>query len=272
MIKSFKKSENGQSLLIIVLVMIIALTVGLALISRSITGIKTSTEEVSSQRALGAAEAGIEQSIKANSAISKSSFGSVAKFQTTLSLINGKSFLVNGGDEVQADDNVDVWLSDYSTQSARLYLNPVSLANITISFNTATDNCANLSINSAIEVDVISGSKISPIQNTYVYDPCVARRTSNHFSAPQVGAGNIISGISFSNKTPVISVSNGLFMRIVPIYAGTKIGISSDVSLPSQGSIITSVGSSGTTQRSVSVYQGYPKIPVEFFPYTLFSP
>lgn len=266
------ENQKGQSLLIVVLVMIIALTVGLALISRTLTSVKTSTEEASSQKALGAAEAGIEQSLKSNTPINQTSFGSDSKFETSISPVSGRSFMVNGGNVVQRDDDVDVWMSDYSTESAKLYLNPIS-SNVSVSFGTATNACDN----PAIEIDVISGSKTAPIQNSYAYDPCVSRRAANRFSAPEAGSGDNFTDpsgntISFSHKTPTISVTNGLFMRIVPIYKSSKIGVSSSNSLPSQGSIVNSIGTSGTTKRSIVVFQGFPKIPAEFFPYSLFSP
>ncbi len=264
---NFRSNQAGQALLVVVLVMIIALTVGLSLISRSITSIKTSTEEANSQKALSAAEAGVEQSIKSNSAIGNPSFGSDTKFQTSVTKVLGTSFLLNGGDIIQRDDSADVWLSDYSTESAKLYLNPVS-ANVTVNFGTSSNLCNN----PAIEIDVVSGGKANPILNKYSYDGCVSRRAANHFSAPAGGAGNIIDGVSFVSKTPSISVNFGLFLRITPIYADSKIGISSSVALPAQGSIITSTGTTGTATRKITVYQGFPKIPAEFFPYSLFSP
>src|SRR5690242_8662448 len=56
--------EAGQALLIVVLVMVIALTVGLSLASRSITNLRNSTDEANSQAAFSAAEAGVEQAVK----------------------------------------------------------------------------------------------------------------------------------------------------------------------------------------------------------------
>lgn len=261
-----KSNQRGQALLLIVLVMIIALTVGLSLISRSITSIKTSTEEANSQKALSAAEAGIEQSIKINAPIGLSSFGTDTKFETSITQVSGISFLVNGGDIVQRDDSADVWMSDYSTQSAQLYLNPVS-ANVTVNFGTDLTPCNN----PAIVIDVISGSKISPIIKKYSYDPCASRTSSNSFSAPVAGI-SIIDGVSFTSRTPPISVASGLFLRVTPIYKDATLGISSSVALPAQGSVISSTGTTGSVKRKITVFQGFPKIPAEFFPYGLFSP
>ena len=68
------EKQKGQVLLIVVLVMIVALTVGLSLISRSITNLRTSTEEAESQKALAAAEAGIEQALESGQDIQLASF------------------------------------------------------------------------------------------------------------------------------------------------------------------------------------------------------
>jgi len=269
MLNKHIKSERGQALLLIVLVMIIALTVGLSLISRSITSIKTSTEEANSQKALSAAEAGIEQSIKSNAPIAESSFGTDTKFETTIIEVEGTSFLVNGGDIVRRDDSADVWLSDYSTQSANLYLNPTS-ADVTINFGTDPTQCNN----PALVIDVVSGSKINPILDKYSYDPCASRRTANNFQAP-VSGGDPIEGITFLYKTPPITIEEtqpGLFLRITPVYKDGTVGVTSNVALPAQGSVISSTGTTGTAVRKVTVFQGFPKIPAEFFPYSLFSP
>src|SRR3990167_7914471 len=51
----------GQILLIVVLAAVVSLTVGLSAISRTITNTRVTTEEANSQKALSAAEAGIEE-------------------------------------------------------------------------------------------------------------------------------------------------------------------------------------------------------------------
>jgi len=61
-----KLNQKGQALLIVVLVMVVALTVGLSIASKTIISLRTSTEEANSQKALAAAEAGIEQALKTN--------------------------------------------------------------------------------------------------------------------------------------------------------------------------------------------------------------
>jgi len=59
-----KNNENGQILLIVVITMIVALTVGLSIASRTVTELRLSRQNEESQRAFNAAEAGIDRVLK----------------------------------------------------------------------------------------------------------------------------------------------------------------------------------------------------------------
>ena len=54
------KRKSGQILILILLIVVVALAVGLSVASRNITNLRTSTQAEHSQRALSAAEGGIE--------------------------------------------------------------------------------------------------------------------------------------------------------------------------------------------------------------------
>ncbi len=261
-----KKSERGQVLLIIVLVMVVALTVGLSVISKSITNLRTSTEEANSQKALAAAEAGIEQAIKNNASIAKQTFTSSTTYQTDISQVLGTSFTLNAGNPVLQDNGIDVWLSDYSENPANIYNNPRTV-NLTLKWGSSSNSCSE----AAIEAVVISGTKQAPIVTRYAYDPCPARASSNHFRAPDSQVKSTVSGKDFYYQS-TISINSGLIARVIPLYANSPIAINSNIALPIQGSIITSVGQSQGTQRKVNVFQGYPQVPSEYFLYNLFSP
>jgi hypothetical protein len=62
-IKKKPSLNKGQALLVIVLIMAAALTIGLALVSRTVTDIRISLEQEESARAFSAAEAGIEAAL-----------------------------------------------------------------------------------------------------------------------------------------------------------------------------------------------------------------
>lgn len=260
-----KNREKGQALLIVVLVMVVALTVGLSVVSKSITNLRTSTEEANSQKALSAAEAGIEQAIKNNVSIAQGTFGNDTTYSTNITQILGTSLLLNGGNPILQDGGVDLWLSNYSENKADLYSNPWS-GNLTIKWGVSSNACSN----SGIEVVLITGTKASPAAKRFAFDPCGARRSSNSFSGASA-VRSFVSGKEFFYES-TISVTSGLIGKIIPLYVNTPIAISANVALPLQGSTITSVGKSGGTERKVNVFQGYPEIPPEYFLYNLLSP
>src|SRR3989344_1874160 len=103
-----EKRQAGQTLLIVVLVMVISLTVGLSIASKTITNLRTTTEEADSAKALSAAESGVERVIQRGPVGS----GTVitATFNTTSSTVGGTNFLVNNGNIISQDEGADVWL------------------------------------------------------------------------------------------------------------------------------------------------------------------
>ncbi len=256
-------SESGQMLLVVVLTMIVALTVGLSVVSRTITNLKISKQNEESQRAFQAAEAGIERALESASASSNLQFTNQAKFSTTITNPEGASFLLNGGEDIDQDVGIDVWLSTYPD-----YSNPIS-GSVTIYWSTVgQQSCINTggdAVRSALEVVILSGSTSFPTLSKFTYDAC-ARLSGS--SSP--GAGGSISNTTF-NYAATISVTSGLIMRVIPVYNSTKLGITSSVSLPPQGTIVESTGESGETVRKVQYFSSHPQIPLEIFPYSIVS-
>lgn len=263
-----KKFDSGQALLIVVLVMVIGLTVGLSIASKSITSLRSSTDEANSQKALAAAEAGIEQAIKSNASIADGSFTNNTTYDTTVTRVLGTSFLLNAGNPVLADDGISLWLSDYSADPNLIYQNRWS-GDLTIAWGYSADGCSN----AALEVAIISGTKASPVLTRYAFDPCQVRSSVNRFTFV-TSSSSTISGINFYYQRTINISSSfpGLLAKIIPLYSNASMGVTGSTPLPSQGSTITSTGVSGGTQRKVNVFQGYPEIPSEYFPYNLFSP
>jgi Tfp pilus assembly protein PilX len=265
-----REQQRGQVLLIVVLVMVVALTVGLSVATRSITNLRTTTEEEQSQRAFSAAEAGLEQSLKSNSSLSPMTISeSGATVGTTVNDIGSAPFLLNNGVFVTKDDGSDVWLSNYPD-----YGTPRT-GTLHVHFGLGTDACsASPATNSeaAIEVIVIQGNSLaSPQLLHYVYDPCSTRSSVNNFTDP-ISDTETIGQYQFRNRASV-AITNGRIARIIPLYASTPIGIRfTGGTLPSQGSQITSTGSSGEVQRKITAFRGYPKLPTEFFQYLILAP
>lgn len=279
-------NQSGQALLIIVLVMVVALTIGLSVASRTITNLRNTREQASSQKALSAAEAGVEQAIKSSANVA-GNLNTTTSYNTTVSQVSGTApFKLNGGNPLAKNDAIYVWLTAYSTNPANLWQNPWAPTggNLTIYWGDNSGACNN----AALEISVISGSKTNPTMSRYGVDPCAARASSNQFSTcssspppnttPTLICSSTtqIGGKSFYYKATV-AITNGLLVRVNPLYDGAYMAASGDKALPNQGSIITSTGTTNanttsSTTRKITVFQGYPEIPAEFFPYTLFQP
>jgi Tfp pilus assembly protein PilX len=272
------KNQRGQALLIVVLVMVVALTVGLSVVSRTITNLRNTSEQESSQKALAAAEAGVERAIKANTTTTTpigNSLGNQASYSYTVTQVSGAGAIaVNGGSLVNKNDGIYVWLVSYSPSFSPAW----SGNTLTIYWGSPSDVCTqSLSTNTmaALEVEVVSGTKANPTIRRMAFDPCAARTsgvTGNNFSAPN-STTTVTNAAGTFHYTAVISgISNGILVKLSPLYASTKIGVQGNVALPSQGNIITSTGTVDNAQRKITVFQSYPELPSELFPYTLFSP
>lgn len=264
----------GQALLMVVVAMVIILTVSLSVATRSIINVRTSSEEASSSAAFSAAEAGIERFLK-NSQTFTGNIGtsnvSVVTTQIGGTGTNPSQIVLNGGNPVLRDDGVDVWLSTYPGYTA-----PYWSGTMRLYWGNPTNDCTTPTSSAAIEVVLISGPSANPLSapsiSRYVFDQCAARRAANLFSAPIVGG--TVGGKTFANAADIIIAPGtpGIIARIIPIYTNTAIAATGGTGFPQQGSVVSSTGSSGDTKRKIIIYQGFPKVPNEFFSYTIFSP
>lgn len=278
------RHQRGQILLIVVLTMIIALTVGLSIASRIVTELRLSRQNEESQRAFQAAEAGIEQTLRQEQSISSAvNFDeNNASFTTTYTSEGGASILLNNGLEVDQTVGADVWLSDYSSDPELLFGNPMgggAAVSVTIYWRSPEQtSClqgAGKSIAPAIEISVLSGDKEDPSLSRYVVEasgcsriPGVAQGTSGNYSIGE-------SQTPFRNSF-TISITDGLIMKVIPIYNSGLIGVTAisngnAIAFPAQGSIVESVGAAGNTVRKVTYFRSFPQLPLEVFPYSILS-
>ena len=94
--------------------------------------------------------------------------------------------------------------------------------------------------------------------------------------------------MAFTNRTPINDLARGIvpaskkniiLMRVIPIYKDAAIGINTCnpdsagdncTSLPSQGYVITSTGTSGQAVRKLTIFKGYPQTYLPYLSYGLF--
>ncbi len=262
--------QAGQTLLIVVLVMVVGLTIGLSIVSKSITNVRTTTEEANSAQALAAAEAGVAQAIQTNALTGISStYGNNASFTSKLTESAGQTtVLLNDGTIVPQDEGADLWLVPHDSSGLPVYSSPWGGSSVNIYWGDPTGPCEQ----AALEILVIKGSSLDPTSSRYALDPCIGRRegaTGNNFTNPTAGGPYIKAEKSFS-YTFQISVTSGLIARIIPIYNNAIIAVE-DTSVtpapfPSQGAVITSTGKAKDTtiQRKLNVFQGFSFLPIEY--------
>jgi hypothetical protein len=267
-----------------VLAAVITLTVGLSVASRVITNTKTTTDEVNTQKALSAAETGIEQSLKSQAQVgsvnSPKQFSNNSSFYTKYTPVAYTQFVLNGGNTVSQDDGADIWLSDHGATTTPSYAFPRTLT-MKIYWTDSGSDCSK-NQKPAIELVYLTGSAASPSLTRKVYDPCA--RITGTLDSTGPGTTNPIQGINFQHSAS-LDINNGLIARVIPLYTGTRVAVeflnqgtvnpyspSTPPGIPSQGVLVESTGTSANVTRTLRVFQGYPKLPAELFPYTLFIP
>lgn len=272
------KNESGQILLIVVLSIVVALTVGLSIASRTISNLQISKQNEESQRAFQAAEAGLERATQLlysaeTESIPNTALGNNAQFNVTVEPEKRNSIVLNGRDLVQRSIGLDVLMSNYSDN----YSDPFT-GRVRLYWGQADQSCTDLNGNvpAALEVLLVSGDQSDPDFRREVYDPCGTVRTLN--STP-TEAGGTVEGVVFrySAVFPRLAdpqMTDAMFFKVIPIYNSTRIGMTREAGtqdLAAQGSLVTSTGSSGETVRKITYFQSYPQIPNELFPYTIIS-
>jgi hypothetical protein len=284
-------SEVGQILLVVVLAIIVASTVGLSLASRSITSLRTSTEEAESRKALSAAEAGIERAIQSNAIpagtnILSDNLINRSQYSVDVQQINGTKFLINGGNPIPKDEGADVWFVPHnSTTGDPDYTTPYPTSTspqfLNLYWGSSSDGCGD----AAIQVIIVARNSATDIKSyRYVYDACPSRKFDNKFSTTASAGILDIDGETFNYRTPLNSlmagmpaVKNIVLMRVIPIYKDEKIGIytcndggTSCATLPLQGNMISSTGISGQANSKLRVFNGYPQTYLPYLSYGLF--
>lgn len=282
-------SHSGQTLLVVVLMMVVALTVSLSVVLRSVSNVRTSTDEENSSRAFSAAEAGLELALKTGGVIGNQTLDNSAVIKGVITQAlsgdsaSGYAVLVNAGNPVEKNDGADVWLIEHKSDGSLDYdtgwQNVEGENAITLywgPYGPSADECNN----AGLEVVVLTGSQAAPAAKRYAWDPCSARRAQNKFTDPTHEYNKIQDQIFYEKATfEIKNNSRGLLVRVTPLYKssvilakGCKKSGESCAALPSQGTTTTSTGEAGASTRKIVLYQGYPKVPSEIFSNTLFVP
>jgi len=263
--------RRGQVLLIAVMLLATVITVVMTIAFNTTTNTQVSRLEADSQKALAAAEAGVEAVIKeslSNNSNESTSIGDLGSFRSQG--ISGTAQIVTGVKPyfvtplLQKDEQYTFYLSDYSNiSSTPSFTNPWT-GSIDL-FLASEGGCP------SIEVTII---KRDYSLDRYAYNTCDTT-IINASSMQSSSSPTVIDGVSFSYKTgstAPIPVTEGLVMFVKILNAKTKLGVKgfdaegNEKILPLQGKTVESEArtSSGVVKK-VQLFQSYPQIPSSFF-------
>lgn len=268
------RSQQGQILLITLLVLTVATTIALSLISRATIDLSMSNQLEESTRAFNAAEAGIEQALKSGTG-GVSTLTPGITYDVSIQDIAGASGVFSLSHKTPQNVTETVWLAEHDDTTGELIETRYyqdSTIGICWSPEEGTDPAAAL----ALSILYKSGSDGSYNVAHAALDPNAAARSNNFTSAGIVttGCGLSYYGATLNFITLGITPTSDILLalRIRPVYAQTTLAIDGGTTgLPKQGNQIVSTGKTGTgVSRKVVVFQQY-RAPLSIFDSVIYS-
>lgn len=270
--------QRGQIVLITLLVLTIATTVALSLISRTTTDTAITARIEESSRAFSAAEAGIEEALKTGVGTNgvRTLSGTDATYEVTVNSIGGATGLYEFPKKTQQGVTETIWLVDHNA-SGNLVLTPTYTASgITVCWSSESPDPAIIA--TLLYIESSNGSYRTV---KMPFDPNAVRAATNNFSTSVVSSGcdgstgtNYRTTITFNAVSATIdpTIDTLIALRLRPAYNDARIGVdTAAATLPLQGKKIESTGSTpGGTNRKIVVYQQY-RAPSTLFDAAIYS-
>lgn len=249
-----REQQSGQAGLVVMLIMVVLLTLGVSIASRSTQDVTQSTQEQETSRVFDAAEAGIEQALS----------GALTATEGSVDVTIGNGLMASY--TIEEVNSLEVRLDEghvVAVDLAGAYAGNVQIDWSRVS-NCGTEDPASLEV-----------SIFNPTANTvrrYAFAGC------SHAGDGLITASNAPTWTLAAANAPYVYrvtlpvTANEELMRIRPIYNDTHVKVSGDVTFPVQYHRINSQATnpvSGET-RAVQVDRTLPTAPA-VFDYVLFS-
>lgn len=251
--------SKGQTLVAIVVLSVLALTVGILVSNRFIKGLRSITESNNSSKALAIAEAAVERMLLIPNETLEDyiNFGSCGDV-CVLELVGGL------GQRIRADVTLSFAGNSSEAFETKISENEVVQVNLTgyetnSNIDVCWDNFASIYANYIYEES--SKLKIFP----YAYNPVTYAGFDNGFD-------NASSNHGYTNCFSIITSNTPEMVRLKAFYSDSYIYVipNETQAIPSQGIIITSTGRAGNAIKSVSVLKSSAMAP-EYFDYVIYQ-
>lgn len=271
------KSEKGQTVLVMLLLVAVILTIGLSVVSRSVTDVRISSQTQESARAFWIAQAGLEKAIKTGAGEALTTVGDVQYTVTKAVLGGGLTF--DFPDKIEAQQPVTVWLVNHDNNGQILLGERYLGNNLIVHWGEPDDvSLADQNLKPAIEATLIYQDNWSKFYSRkYAFDPYDGRGVQTNFSS----AERSDNPSSFAYMATISFVGSpgyaDPYLIILKLLFNTtpkpvRVKGSMDMNLPNQGNCFTSAAviSSSNVSRSVKECKFWPTAP-QIFNYLLYS-
>ena len=270
-------NSNGQALVLVLLALAVVLTIVLYILSRGITDISTSSSSSSAVSAFSAAEAGVEQALVGSStgAVTTGTVGVDSSGKETASYTTTSNPVALGVTSfvypvsLNSGDNMTLWLK---SQDSNVNFAGSSVKICWGKTGTASNTATTPAIEAVLFYETSADNPATAQIYRATFDPNTTPRTpANSFTTTSVNTPCTISGqtFPFSAIVNIAGVANPQFMFVRMFYNSDTtqpVGFDSlnSGTFPTQGIMVDSSGTSAESNRRVSVFQGWPEIPLPF--------
>ncbi len=254
-----KQNERGQTLIIAIIIMVLALTIGVTVSNRYLSTLKNISESDNSSRALAVAEAAIENIL-------------ILPQETLEEFINynncGSTCVLEISGQSNYRARADVSLS-FAGGSNEPYVIKIPNGEIyQLSLNgynsdSAVDVCWDSM--ASVYASYIYESSGAVLSEVYSYNPIGYVGAANGFFEATSSHGHTNCFLVTASGTPRV-------LRVKPYNEDTFLYFipSEGQNIPSQGILITSVGRSGDAVKTVQVLKTTGAVP-EYFDYVIYQ-
>ncbi len=241
--------QSGQILLITLLVLVVLITIGLALIGRVRIDTTMTTDIEESLRAFSAAEAGVEEALKSGVVRSQPvQLSDVpASYTTQINTINAATSYYKFPRVLSQGEVETFWLINHDENQTRQEIPTYTRDRITLCWRGKQGETP------ALSIALMYKRGAQYLVARAAIDP--NRDRDNNFSAPDsfgsgCGQPNVfIKEIRFSDFSPSINPTTDIliFIRLRSFYADAFLFVDGGgFSLPNQGNVIISTGTTGS--------------------------
>lgn len=262
-------SSSGQVLLITLLVLTVATTIGLAFIGRVRTDTTSSADVEESARAFSAAEAGIEEALKSGTGTSQPRTLSdvPASYSTSISTVGSAPGIYAFPQLTTRGDTEMLWLVNHNPDQTLNEIPTYTNNTISVCWKGIAGNVP------ALSVIVLYKRGTSYHTARVAYDPNNGRGNNFTFAGGLLnscGQTNVYRqtltfnamGINIGGANPDIVLA----LRLRPLYSDAFLYIDSGgTAIASQGNVVTSTGTTGSgITRKIVVSQQFRSPPSIF--------